>query len=107
MTFRQETDSKKIREFLDMVENHKVEMRRYRYPALVWAIKEGTVYYSFWEKDMLEKFGLVNVDGWDYEEDVLFCPDWIDEKGDDDDLEDDPDDDEDLDLSFFKETDKS
>ena len=97
MTFQQEIDPQKLREFLDMVENHKVEIRRYKHPVLVWAVKEGTVYYSFWEQDILEKFGLDNVDGWDYEEDLLFCPDWVGDTDDmwDDDLDDD-DDDEDL-----------
>jgi len=94
MTFRQESDSQKIREFLDLVENHKVEIRRYKHPVLVWAVKEGTVYYSFWEQDILDRFGLSNVDGWDYEEDLLFCPDWAgdtdEENGEDwdDDLDD-------------------
>lgn len=94
MTFRQENDPQKLREFLDMVENSKIEIRRYKNPVLVWAIKEGTVYYSFWEQDMLDRFGLANVDGWDYEEDQLFCPDWVDDSDDmlDDDFDDDDDD---------------
>jgi hypothetical protein len=99
MTFRQESDPQKLREFLELVENHKVEIRRYKHPVLVWALKEGTVYYSFWEQDVLERFDIANVDGWDYEEDLLFCPDWVgdldaewdadlDEDDDDDDLSD-------------------
>jgi hypothetical protein len=91
MTFRQESDAQKLREFLDLVENHKVEIRRYKHPVLVWAIKDGTVYYSFWEQDVLDRFNIANVDGWDYEEDLLFCPDWVgdleeewEEEGDDD-----------------------
>jgi hypothetical protein len=95
MTFRQESDSQKLREFLDLVENSKVEIRRYKHPVLVWAVKDGTVYYSFWEQDILDRFGLANVDGWDYEEDLLFCPDWVGdleeewEDEEDDDLDDD------------------
>lgn len=101
MVFMKQEDIKKIKEFLDMVENHKVELRRYKTPVLVWAIQEGTVHYSFWESDMLEKFGLENVDGWDFEEDMLFCPDWVSDKDDFDDLDDDDEDDEDL-LGYFK-----
>lgn len=95
MTFRQETDPAKLKEFLEMVENHKVEIRRYRHPVLVWANKEGTIYYSFWEQEVLDRFGITNVDGWDYEEDLLFCPDWVGDSEDDwdDDLDDDDDDD--------------
>ncbi|HNX37131.1 MAG TPA: hypothetical protein PL124_01885 [Candidatus Cloacimonadota bacterium] len=92
MTFLQETDTKRIREFLDLVENHKVEIRHYKNPVLVWGVQEGTVYYSFWEADLLEKYGLQNVDGWDFEEDQLFCPDWMTDEDDDDyDLDDDDD----------------
>ena len=96
MTFRQEADPVKLREFLDMVENHKVEIRRYKHPILVWGIKEGTVYYSFWEQEILDRFGLENVDGWDYEEDLLFCPDWVGDQEEEwtEDIDDDEDDDD-------------
>ena len=97
MTFRQESDPLKLREFLNLVENVKVDIRHYKHPVLVWAVKEGTVYYSFWEQDILDRFGIANVDGWDYDEDLLFCPDWVgdleemwddlDEDIDDDDLD--------------------
>ena len=70
MTFKSTDDLKKIKEFLSMVENHKVEIRHYKYPVLVWAVQEGTVYYTIWEQELLSRFGLENVDGWDYEEDV-------------------------------------
>ncbi|MDZ4121736.1 MAG: hypothetical protein U1C33_04905 [Candidatus Cloacimonadaceae bacterium] len=104
MVFKKQENIKMIKEFLDMVENHKVELRRYRTPTLVWAVQEGTVYYSFWEKDMLDKFGLENVDGWDFEEDMLFCPDWVVDE--DDDLDDDEDEDDDLGSYFsFKDED--
>ena len=98
MTFLQENDIQKLREFLDMVENSKVEITRYKSPVLVWAVKEGTVYYSFWEQDLLDRFGLINVDGWDYEEDSLFCPDWVDDSDNDwdDDIDDEDDDFDDL-----------
>lgn len=95
MTFRQESDPLKLREFLNLVENVKVDIRRYKHPVLVWAVKEGTVYYSFWEQDILDRFGIANVDGWDYDEDLLFCPDWVGDLEEMwDDLDEDIDDDE-------------
>lgn len=99
MEFRKEADQKKIRELLDLSENHKVELRHYKNPVLVWAVADGTAYYAIWESELLDKFGLPNVDGWDFEEDLLFCPDWMGEEmeEDDEDLDDDLDD-EDLDL---------
>jgi hypothetical protein len=93
MQFRQEGEAKKIKEFLSLVDNHKIDIRHFKHPVLVWAIQDGTVYYSFWEDEILTRFGLDNVDGWDYEEDLLFCPDWIGEPEDED--EDDLDDDDD------------
>lgn len=106
MVFKKLDEIKKIKEFLDMVENHKIELRRYKTPVLVWAVQEGTVHYSFWESDMLDKFGLENVDGWDFEEDMLFCPDWVSD--DEDDLEEDADDEDDdfSDLLGIKEEDE-
>ncbi|PKN74027.1 MAG: hypothetical protein CVU50_00185 [Candidatus Cloacimonetes bacterium HGW-Cloacimonetes-3] len=98
MKFRQENRIKQIKEFIDLVENHKIDLRHYKSPVLVWAIQEGTVYYSFWEEDLLMRFGVENVDGWDYEEDQLFCPDWIADPDDDDDDDLDDDDDDDLGL---------
>lgn len=94
MQYKQESSTKKIKEFLSLVENHKVDIRHYKTPVLVWAIQDGTVYYSFWESDVLERFGIDNVDGWDYEEDQLFCPDWVGDNDDEDDLDDDDDDDD-------------
>ena len=77
MIFKKEDNPEKINEFLNLVENPKVELRHYKKPVLVWAVDEGTVFYSFWEEEMLSRYGLENVDGWDFEEDLLFCPDWI------------------------------
>jgi hypothetical protein len=87
MVFKKESDPKKIKEFLTLVENPKVELRRYKSPVLVWAVQDETVYYSFWEDDLLSRYGLENVDGWDFEEDLLFCPDWV-EDSDEEDLDD-------------------
>lgn len=95
MQFRQENEAKKIKEFLDLVENHKIDIRHYRSPVLVWAVQEGTAFYSIWESDLLLRFGIENVDGWDFEEDALFCPDWISDPDEDDseDLDEEDDDD--------------
>ena len=69
-----------------------MDLRRYKNPVLVWGVDDGTVYYSFWEEELLDRFGIDNVDGWDFEEDLLFCPDWMGpEEDDDDDLDDDDD----------------
>lgn len=93
MQYHEELNSKKIKEFIDLVENHKIDIRHYRTPVLVWGVNDGTVYYSFWEQDTLQRYGLENVDGYDYEEDLLFCPDWMadadEPQDDDDDLDDD------------------
>lgn len=94
MQFKQTDNKKYIKEFLDLVENHKVEIRRYKNPILVWAVDEGVCYYSFWEEEILQRFGLENVDGWDFEEDALFCPDWVVDEEEEEDLEDDEDDEE-------------
>ena len=101
MVFKKENDLRKIKEFLTLVENPKVELRHYKKPVLVWAVDEGTVFYSFWEEEMLTRFGLENVDGWDFHEDLLFCPDWIGDT-EEEDLEDFDLDDEDIEeLSHF------
>ncbi|MCL2064541.1 MAG: hypothetical protein FWG98_09250 [Candidatus Cloacimonetes bacterium] len=88
-----EKDKKRIREFFNLIENDKYDLRKYNMPTLVYFIDENKkVKYSLWEMDLLNRFGLENVDGWDYEEDIAFCPDWI--EGDiDDDLEDEVDED--------------
>ncbi|MEN6445522.1 MAG: hypothetical protein ABFC98_05700 [Candidatus Cloacimonas sp.] len=84
MIFKKESDTGKIKEFLSLVENLKVELKHYKKPVLVWAVQAGTVYYSFWEEELLLRYGLENVDGWDYEEDLLFCPDWVEDSEDED-----------------------
>ncbi len=98
MEFKKESDVKKIREFIDLSDNHKLELRHYKEPVLVWAVADGTAYYAIWESELLDKYGLANVDGWDFEEDLLFCPDWMGDPDDDEDSDLDDDDDDDLDL---------
>lgn len=95
MIYRSENNRKKIKEFFDLVENNKIELRYYKNPVLVWGNEDGTCHYSLWEEEILDRFGLENVEGWDYKEDLLFCPDWV--AGDEeDDPDEDIDDDEDL-----------
>ncbi|MCL1827008.1 MAG: hypothetical protein FWG20_03105 [Candidatus Cloacimonetes bacterium] len=88
-----ESDRKKIREFLDLLDNEKYNLTRYSKPVLVYLVDENKrVKYSIWEEDMLNRFGVENVDGWDYEDDLSFCPDWVADDEDDDDWDDDDDD---------------
>lgn len=88
-----EKDKKRIREFLELLDNEKYELRRYSHPVLVYEIAGNDVRYSLWEEDVLERYGLQNVDGWDFEEDTVFCPDWVlNDDDDDDDLDDDDED---------------
>ncbi len=93
-----EKDRDKIREFFDLLEDEHYELRKFSHPVLVYKSDEDNVYYSLWEESLLQRFGLKNVDGWDYKHDIMFCPDWV--TGEDDDDYDD--DDDDLDLSSLK-----
>jgi len=89
-----EYDRKKIREFLDLLENEKYDHKIFTKPVLVYFVDENKkVKYSIFEHDLLMKFGLENVDGWDHEDDIVFAPDWVQESNDDDDDFDDDDDD--------------
>jgi len=89
-----EKDKKRIREFLNLIENEAYDLRKYTRPVLVYFVDANkTVKFSIWENDLLTRFGLDNVDGWDYEEDISFCPDWIYDVDEDDDFYDDDDDD--------------
>lgn len=90
-----EMDRKRIVEFLDLIGNEKYDLRKFGKPVLVYIVEDHTVRYSIWEASVLERFGLKNVDGWDYEEDDSFVPDWVigseayfDDEDDDDDDED-------------------
>ena len=79
-----ERDKKRIREFFNLVENEKYDLRKYSVPVLVYFVDENKrVKYSLWDGDLLNRFGLENVDGWDFEEDISFCPDWIEGEVDD------------------------
>lgn len=91
--YKTERDKKRIKEFLDLADNDHYTLPKYSHPVLVYELKDEMVNYSLWEEDMLERFGLKNVDGYDYQTDVLFCPDWVaGEDEDDDDFDDDDDD---------------
>lgn len=74
---RAESDRVKIREFLDLVDNQNYDFRKYIKPVLVFKVEDYKVFYSLWEEDILGRYGLENVDGWDYAEDISFCPDWV------------------------------
>ncbi|MCD4828708.1 MAG: hypothetical protein K8R90_04660 [Candidatus Cloacimonetes bacterium] len=94
-----EKKRERIREFFDLIECEHYELRKFSHPALVFKVDDEKVYYSLWEEDLLNRFGLENVDGWDYTEDILFCPDWIRGDDDGDDLDDD---DEPLDAASLR-----
>lgn len=72
-----EKDKKRILEFLDLLGNESYDLRRYSHPVLVYVVRDETVYYSVWEEEILLRFGVENVDGWDFKEDSIFCPDWV------------------------------
>ncbi len=81
-------DRDKIREFFDLLEDEHYDLRKFSRPCLVYKVDSDRIYYSLWEESLLMRFGIENVDGWDYTEDVLFCPDWVRGEFDDDDLDD-------------------
>lgn len=92
----QETNKEKIKEFFDLTGDEHYELRKFSRPVLVYKIDDGIVYYSLWESTLLQRFGIKNVDGWDYEIDTIFCPDWITGEDDfDDEFDDEFDDDQD------------
>jgi len=91
-----QSDRALIREFLDLVSNERYDLRKYSRPVLVYTVDDGYVKYSLWEDDLLKRFGIQHVDGWDFKEDLVFCPDWITEDEEsEEDLDDDLDDDDD------------
>lgn len=84
-----EKDKKRIWEFFELSDTD-FNLRKYRKPVLVYKVDGDKIRYSLWEEELLERFGLKNVDGWDASEDLIYCPDWmrddIDDDIDDDDL---------------------
>ncbi|MBN2460565.1 MAG: hypothetical protein JXB60_03065 [Candidatus Cloacimonetes bacterium] len=92
-----ERDKERIKEFFDLTDTA-YNLRKYHKPVLVYDVKGDKVRYSLWEEDILQRFGLENVDGWDATEDLIFCPDWMQGKDEDEDLEDIEIDDDDLKL---------
>ncbi len=94
-----EKNRDRIREFFDLIECEHYDLRKFSRPVLVYKVDDDQVYYSLWEEDLLQRYGVENVDGWDYAEDLLFCPDWI--RGDEDD-DDDDDDDEPVDVNALR-----
>jgi len=96
-----ESNRPRIIEFLDLLGNETYNLRKYHKPILVYMVSDGRIFYSLWEEELLDKYGLQNVDGWDFEEDTIFCPDWVegldldyDFDEDDDDFDDDEEEDD-------------
>ncbi len=88
-----ERDKNRIKEFFELSDTDHY-LRKFHKPVLVYEVVDDKVHYSLWEEEILERFGLKNVDGWDKTENIAFCPDWMRDDVDDD-LEDiDLDDDE-------------
>ena len=92
-----EKDKNRIKEFFEL-SSVDFSLRQYHKPILVYEVTDDKVRYSLWEEEILNRYGLKNVDGWDKTENIAFCPDWMRDE-EEDDLEDiDLDDDDDLDL---------
>jgi glutathionyl-hydroquinone reductase len=87
-----ERDKRRILEFFELSDKN-YNLRKYTKPVLVYTVEDDLVKYSIFEEDILNRYGLENVDGYDHTENVAFCPDWmrddIDDFDDDIDLDDD------------------
>ena len=81
-----EKDKNRIKEFFEL-SGMDFNLRKYHKPILVYEVADDKVRYSLWEEEILDRYGLKNVDGWDKTENVAFCPDWMQGEEDDDDLE--------------------
>lgn len=71
-----EKDKQKIKEFFELTVTD-YTLRKYHKPVLVYEVVGDKVHYSLWEEEILERYGLKNVDGWDKTENIAFCPDWM------------------------------
>ena len=71
-----EKNRDRIREFFELT-GADLSLRKFHKPVLVYDIADDKVRYSLWEEDILERFGLKNVDGWDATENAIYCPDWM------------------------------
>lgn len=94
LLMKAQRDRKLIKEFFELIGNP-FSLRKYSNPVLVYDIFNDDVRYSVWEEDMLDRFGLENVDGWDKKENSMFCPDWMIDDGEEEDDDDFLDDEED------------
>ena len=90
-----EKDKNRIKEFFEL-SSVDFSLRKYHKPVLVYEVANDKVRYSLWEEEILDRYGLKNVDGWDKTENIAFCPDWMRDEEDDD--LDDIDLDDDLDM---------
>ncbi|PID28990.1 MAG: hypothetical protein CSB55_02675 [Candidatus Cloacimonadota bacterium] len=91
---KQETSKEKIKEFFELLNDEHYDLRKYSHPVLVYKVEDERVYYTLWEESILKRFGTDNIFGWDYDEDLFFCPDWVTGIYDDDDDDFDDDDDD-------------
>lgn len=91
-----EGNKDRIKEFFELRStNH--NLRQYHRPVLVYEVVGDKVRFSLWEEDILNRYGLKNVDGWDETEDLFYCPDWMQGKEEEEEEEDiDLDDEDDL-----------
>ena len=84
-----EKDRSRIKEFFELTSSD-FNFRKFHKPVLVYEVVDDKVRYSLWEEELLNRFGLKNVDGWDATEEAIYCPDWMredEELDDDDDLD--------------------
>jgi hypothetical protein len=92
-----EKNKNRIKEFFEL-SSADFSLHKYHKPVLVYEVDSDKVRYSLWEEEILSRYGLKNVDGWDKTENIAFCPDWMRDE-EEEDLDDiDLDDDDDLDL---------
>lgn len=71
-----EGNKDRIKEFFELRSANQ-NLRQYHRPVLVYEVVGDKVRFSLWEEDILNRYGLKNVDGWDETEDLFYCPDWM------------------------------
>ena len=71
-----ESNKDRIKEFFELSSTNQ-NLRKYHRPVLVYGVVGDKVRFSLWEEDILDRYGLKNVDGWDETEDLFYCPDWM------------------------------
>jgi hypothetical protein len=94
-----EKDKNRIKEFFEL-SGMDFNFGKYHKPILVYEVADDKVRYSLWEEEILDRYGLKNVDGWDKTENVAFCPDWMQGEDEEDNLDDIDLDEEDLKIGI-------